>query len=70
MLSSSILLVPKSALAACHLDSDLSSAFSQFRYAGILPIAKVLKRDRVMIRFVLHAQQNDERSAERAGIED
>jgi hypothetical protein len=41
-----------------------------FRQAGILPIAKVLKRDGVIIRFMLHAQQNDERSAERAGIKD
>ena len=35
-----------------------------------MPIAKVLKRDRAMIRVMLHAQQNDERSAGRAGIED
>jgi hypothetical protein len=41
-----------------------------FRQAGILPIAKVLKKDRVIIRFMLHPQQNDERSAERAGNED
>jgi hypothetical protein len=41
-----------------------------FRQAGILPIAKVLKKDRVIIRFMLHPQQNDERSAQRAGNED
>jgi hypothetical protein len=35
-----------------------------------MPIAKGLKRDSVIIRFMLHAQQNDERSAGRAGIED
>src|SRR4029077_13272868 len=35
-----------------------------------MPIAKVLKRDRAMIRVMLHAQRNDERSAGRAGIED
>jgi hypothetical protein len=33
-----------------------------------MPIAKVLKTDSVIIRFMLHAQQNDEPSAERAGI--
>jgi hypothetical protein len=33
-----------------------------------MPIAKVLKRGSVIIRFLLHAQQNDDRSAERAGI--
>jgi hypothetical protein len=33
-----------------------------------MPIAKVLKRDSVTIRSMLHVQQNDERSAERAGI--
>jgi hypothetical protein len=40
------------------------------RSAGILPIAKVLKKTRFIIRFMLQAQQNDERSAERAGIKD
>jgi hypothetical protein len=35
-----------------------------------MPIAKVLKRDGVIIRLMLHAQQNDERSAELAGNED
>jgi hypothetical protein len=29
-----------------------------------MPIAKVLKRDSVTIRFMLHVQQNDERSAD------
>jgi hypothetical protein len=33
-----------------------------------MPIANVLKRDSAIIRFMLHAQQNDERSAERAGF--
>jgi hypothetical protein len=33
-----------------------------------LPIATVLKRDSVAISFMLHFQQNDERSAERAEI--
>jgi len=28
-----------------------------------------MKRDSVIIRFMLHAQQNDERSAEGAGAE-
>jgi hypothetical protein len=41
-----------------------------FEYAGIMPIAKILKRDSVTIRLMLHAQQNDERPAERAGNED
>jgi hypothetical protein len=31
-----------------------------------MPIAKALKRDSVTIRFMLQAQQNDERSAEDA----
>jgi len=35
-----------------------------------MPIAKVLKRERFIIRVMLHAQQNDEHSAGRAGIED
>jgi hypothetical protein len=55
---------------------DLSSALSQFDKAhspsdkaGILPIAKLLKRDSIIIRFMPHAQQNDERSAEPAEIE-
>jgi hypothetical protein len=30
----------------------------------------VLKRDSIIISFMLHAQQNDERSAERAAIKD
>jgi hypothetical protein len=41
-----------------------------FRQAGILPIAKVLKRDSVIIRFMLHARQNGELSTERVGIEE
>jgi hypothetical protein len=40
------------------------------RHAGILPIAKVLKRDSVIIRFMLHARQNGELSTERVGIEE
>ena len=39
-------------------------------YAGIMPIAKILKGDSVTIRLMLHAQQNDEYSAERAEIYD
>jgi hypothetical protein len=35
-----------------------------------MPTAKTLKRESVIIRFMLHAQQNDERSAERAGVDD
>jgi hypothetical protein len=35
-----------------------------------MPITRVLKTDRVTVRFMLHVQQNDERSAERAGIKD
>jgi hypothetical protein len=35
-----------------------------------MPIAKVLKGNSVIMRFVLYVQQNDERSAEHAGIED
>jgi hypothetical protein len=31
-----------------------------------MPIAKALKSDSVTIRFMLQAQQNDERSAEHA----
>ena len=38
--------------------------------AGIMPIAKGLKRGSIIIRFMLQSQQNDEPSAERAGIED
>jgi hypothetical protein len=48
---------------------SVSCAFA-ISYAGILPIAKVLKRDSGIIRFTLQAQQNDERSAKRSGIED
>jgi hypothetical protein len=54
----------ESLLALC----DLSSA--AIRHAGILPIAKVLKRDSVIIRFMLHARQNGELSTERVGIEE
>jgi hypothetical protein len=32
-----------------------------------MPITKVLKKDSVIIRVMLHVQQNDERSAECAG---
>ena len=35
-----------------------------------MPITKVLKRDSVVIGCMLHVQQNDERTAERAEIED
>jgi hypothetical protein len=56
----------ESLLVICYL----SSALSQLDKAGILPFAKVLKRDSGIIRFMLLAQQNDERSAKRAGIED
>jgi hypothetical protein len=35
-----------------------------------MPIAKVMKKEGVIIRFMLHAQQNDERSAKRAGFKD
>jgi hypothetical protein len=49
--------------------ATFSCAFA-FEYAGIMPIAKILKRDSVTIRLMLHAQQNDERPAERAGNED
>jgi hypothetical protein len=42
----------------------------QARYAGIVPITKVLKRNNAIIRFTLHVQQNDDPSAERAGIEE
>jgi hypothetical protein len=35
-----------------------------------MPIANVLKRDGVIIRRMLYAQQNDEHSAERTEIED
>jgi len=37
-----------------------------FEYAGIMPIAKILKINSVAIRLMLHAEQNDERPAERA----
>jgi hypothetical protein len=53
-----------------HLNRSLTAAIYSCsfasRYAGIMPIAKVLKKDCVTIRFMLQAQQNDERSAERA----
>jgi hypothetical protein len=54
----------ESLLVVCYL----SSALSQLDQAVILPFAKVLRRDSVIIRFMLHPQQNDERSAERAEI--
>jgi hypothetical protein len=62
----------ESLLVLCDLSSALSQfdkAHSQSDKAGILPIAKVLKRDSIIIRFMPHAQQNDERSAEPAEIE-
>jgi hypothetical protein len=34
----------------------------------MMPIANVLKRDSTSIRFMLQVQQNDERTAERAGM--
>jgi hypothetical protein len=58
----------------CHLNHSLSlaiclSAFA-IRYAGIMPITKVLKRNPVITEFMPHVQQNDERSAGRAGVND
>jgi hypothetical protein len=38
------------------------------RYAGIMPIAKMLKKDSVIIRFMLHARHNGEISTEHVGI--
>jgi hypothetical protein len=52
-----------------YLRRSLSSS-SGSRLAGIVPIAKVLKRDSVIVRFMPLAQQNDERSAERTETDD
>jgi hypothetical protein len=52
-----------------YLRRSLSSSFGS-RLAGIVPIAKVLKRDSVIVRFMPLAQQNDERSAERTETDD